>query len=112
MKSQTGKFDLTLEQLAEVKRLLRAYLDNTEVWVYGSRVKSTAKASSDLDLVAFALPEQAMSIFALKERFEESSLPFRVDLFVWDELPKSFQKNIEQEHQIIQSVETVTEQLQ
>ena len=32
---------------------------------------------------------------------EESSLPFPVDLFIWDELPESFRKRIEAEHVVL-----------
>jgi hypothetical protein len=33
----------------------------------------------------------------LREALEESNLPFRVDLFAWDEVPESFKANIEKE---------------
>ena len=34
----------------------------------------------------------------LREAFEESDLPFRVDLFVWDRIPEQFKAQIEAEH--------------
>lgn len=49
--------DLTSAQHKAVRSLLNTYLPNTLVWAYGSRVKLTARPSSDLDLVAFTTPE-------------------------------------------------------
>jgi type I restriction enzyme, S subunit len=102
MGRELENIDLTVSQRKEIVSLLNRYLPDTEVWAYGSRVKFTAKPSSDLDLVAFALKEQSFAIANLKEAFEESSLPFRVDLFVWDEVPEQFRKNIEKERVVLQ----------
>ncbi len=66
--------------------------------MYGSRVKWTSRPQSDLDLVVFATPEQRRQVGDLREAFEESNLPFQVDLFVWDDVPESFRKLIEAEH--------------
>ncbi|MFQ5730253.1 MAG: restriction endonuclease subunit S, partial [Waddliaceae bacterium] len=80
---------------------LKKFIPDTTVWVYGSRVKGTARPQSDLDIVVFAPPEQESQVSSLKEAFEESNLPFRVDLFVWDEVPEQFRKNIEEDHVIL-----------
>ena len=73
---------MTASQRREVLALLQQYLPNTEVWAYGSRVQFTAKPYSDLDMVAFAGKEQGQAVANLHEAFEESDLPFRVDVFV------------------------------
>ena len=75
--------------------LLERHLPNTGAWVYGSRAKWTSRPQSDLDLVVFATPEQNGRVSDLREAFEESNLPFRVDLFVWDAVPEQFRKHIE-----------------
>ena len=93
--------DITAEQRKTVLALLARHLPNTTAWVYGSRVKWTARPESDLDLVVFATPEQAGRVSDLREAFEESNLPFRVDLFVWDEVPERFRKQIEAEHVVL-----------
>ena len=93
--------DITAEQRKTVLALLARHLPNTTAWVYGSRVKWTARLQSDLDLVVFATPEQAGRVSDLREAFEESNLPFRVDLFVWDDVPEQFRKTIEAEHVVL-----------
>ena len=93
--------DITAEQRKTVLALLARHLPNTTAWVYGSRVKWTARPQSDLDLVVFAKPEQERRVSDLREAFEESNLPFRVDLFVWDTVPEQFRKTIESEHVVL-----------
>ena len=61
-------------------------------------MKWTSTPKSDLDIVVFATPEQRPQVGDLREAFEESNLPFRVDLFVWDGVPESFRGQIEAEH--------------
>ena len=90
--------DITAKERKTVLALLARYLPNTTAWAYGSRVKWTSRPESDLDLVVFARPKQADRVSSLKEAFDESNLPFRVDLFVWDEVPEQFRKQIEAEH--------------
>ncbi|MBJ6751488.1 nucleotidyltransferase family protein [Geomonas anaerohicana] len=92
--------DLTTDQLKSLLSLLISYIPDTEVWTYGSRIKGTSRPSSDLDLVVFAEREQRERLAALKEALEESDLPFRVDVMVWDEVPDSFRKNI-LEHYVV-----------
>ena len=90
--------DITAEQRKTVLSLLEKHLPNTTAWVYGSRAKWTARPQSDLDMVVFATPEQSSRVFGLREAFEESNLPFRVDLFVWDDVPERMQRQIEDDH--------------
>ena len=93
--------DVTAEQRKTVLALLKKHLPNTTAWVYGSRAKWTSRPQSDLDMVVFATPEQSSQVFALREAFEESNLPFRVDLFVWDDVPERFRKRIEAEYVVL-----------
>ncbi len=92
---------LSDRHLAEVRSLLERHLPGVEAWAYGSRVKGTARPWSDLDLVVFAEPDRQKAVTELREAFEESDLPFRVDLFVWDEIPDSFRENIRKEHVVL-----------
>ena len=93
--------DITTDQRKTLLARLKRHLPNTTAWVYGSRVKWTARPQSDLDLVVFAKPDQERQVSDLREAFEESNLPFRVDLFVWDAVPEQFRKQIEAEHVVL-----------
>ena len=93
--------DITSEQRKTLLALLARHLPDTTVWVYGSRVQWTARPQSDLDMVVFASPSQNDRVSALREALEESNLPFRVDLFVWDNIPEQFHKHIEAEYAVL-----------
>ena len=101
----TPAIDITAEQRRTVLALLNRHLPDTTVWACGSRVKWTSRPESDLDLVVFARPEQSAQVAELREAFEESNLPFRVDLFVWDEMPGSFCKRSKSEYEVLVEVD-------
>jgi len=89
-----AKINITEKQEHIVKDLFSRYLPNTKVWVYGSRVNGNSNENSDLDLVVFSSDKQRAGLAELRENLEESSLPFRVDLFVWELIPENFKSNI------------------
>jgi predicted nucleotidyltransferase len=62
-----------------------------EVIAFGSRVTGRAKPFSDLDLAIMgevAVPTETLA--ALADDFDESDLPFKVDLVEWAGLVESF----------------------
>lgn len=93
---------LTPEQRQIILDLVQKHLPDTTVWAYGSRVRGTARPHSDLDLAAFATPQQQAAIAELQEAFDESDLPFRVDLLVWHELPERFHQTIAADYAVVQ----------
>ena len=54
-----------------------------------------------MDLVVFASLKQSAQVSKLREAFDESSLPFRVDLFVWDDVPDEFRRHIAADHVVL-----------
>ena len=97
--------DITADQHKIILSLLQKFLPNTTVWVYGSRVKWTSHPQSDLDMVVFSTPEQTLQTSSLREAFDESNLPFPIDLFVWNDVPETFRAEIEAEHVVLQKEE-------
>ena len=98
----TGAVDITPEQRKALLALLQRFIPGVPVWAYGSRVKGTARANSDLDLVAFATSSQLPLVSHLKDAIAESNIPFLVDLHVWDEVPERFHEIIRKEYVVLQ----------
>ena len=65
-----------------IRGILKRHLPpNISVWVFGSRAKLTTTNASDLDLVLEGDGKLGYDIMdALKDDFEESDLPYSVDV--------------------------------
>jgi predicted nucleotidyltransferase len=98
---------LPQKYLKQVEALLHAHVPDMEVWAYGSRVTGSGHEASDLDLVVRNpqnLDESCNALFELKEAFIESNLPIRVDIMDWARIPKSFHREIERAHVVVQRI--------
>jgi predicted nucleotidyltransferase len=97
----TRTLDISAEQRESLLAILHRHLPGVTVWAYGSRVKGTARPNSDLDLVVFTTHEQRPQVSELKDALDESNIPFRVDLHVWDEVPERFHEIIRSEYLVL-----------
>jgi len=95
--------DLRPDHLEAVKRILAELAPECEVRAFGSRVKWTAKDYSDLDLVIVGQDKlERAHLDRIQEAFEESDLPFRVDVLDWCAISTEFKEIIEQAYIVIQ----------
>lgn len=88
--------DLKPEHHKIVCDILARYLPGREAQLFGSRANGTAKPYSDIDLVIMGdelLPVTTMRI--LRDAFDDSDLPFQVDLVEWAGTSEEFRKVIE-----------------
>lgn len=95
--------DLRPDHLETVQRILSERVPECEVRAFGSRVTGTAKSYSDLDLAVVGkeeLPPDTLRL--LKEAFEESDLPFRVDVLDWHAISETFRQLIEARYELVQ----------
>lgn len=98
LRNNSTVFSLTPAQFRLVDTILQRFLPaNTHVWVFGSRANGKNRKFSDLDLLldqqGVALPEAVL--LALREAFDESPLPYKVDLVDWNTLSDSFKRCIQ-----------------
>ena len=95
--------DLNPHHLRTVEHILAEHVPDREVRAFGSRVDWTANEYSDLDLaVCGSSPLSLETLYDLKEAFEESNLPIRVDVLDWHRTSDSFKKIIEKKYEQIQ----------
>ena len=95
--------DLNPAHLAIVERILAKHVPECEVRGFGSRATWNAKDHSDLDLAVVGegpLPRQTLAL--LKEAFEESHLPMRVDVIDWNAIADSFRELISPDTVVVQ----------
>ncbi len=91
--------DIEPEHLKIVLTILKKYLSSTtSVWVFGSRRIQATKKFSDLDLVidydGHAISQVILSDLA--EDFDNSDLPYHVDIVDWNNISVQFKNNIDQ----------------
>ena len=95
--------DVRADHLNLVQEILRKFVPDREVWAFGSRAKWLAKEYSDLDLcIVGETPLGFRVLGLLEEAFDESDLPYKVDIVDWATTSESFRKIIEQDKVVVQ----------
>lgn len=86
-----SRIDARPEDLRTVRDILQRHLPTRRVIAFGSRTTGRSKPFSDLDLAILgevAVPSAILA--ALADDFDESSLPFKVDVVDWATTAPSF----------------------
>ena len=108
MSDWTSPVDIRPDHLEMVQDILREHLPaGFKVWVFGSRANWTTKDSSDLDLAvegAGCLDHKAM--VGLEVGFEESDLPYTVDVVDLNALSPGFREIVEGQRVLLPSGNT------
>ena len=95
----TTPIDIRADHLRIVQDVLRRHLpDGVKVWVFGSRATWATKDSSDLDLALEGdgeIPPRSLS--ALEAAFEDSDLPYAVDVVDVNRIGRRFRRIVEQQ---------------
>ena len=95
--------DLSPTHLAIVEGILAEHVPECEVRAFGSRATWNAKDYSDLDLAIIGdEPLPRGTVARLKEAFEESRLPMRVDVVDWNAIADGFREAIESDCVLVQ----------
>lgn len=95
--------NITPRELKIVQDILQLYVANCEVRVFGSRYCGNVKPYSDLDLVIIGQQKlDIQTLYKLKDAFEESELPFRVDILDWHSTSDEFKQIINQGYETLQ----------
>jgi type I restriction enzyme S subunit len=103
---RTDRIALAPEHVRAVRRILKAWAPSREVWVFGSRARDSAKPHSDLDLaIQGDEPLAADARAGLVDAFEESDLPFRVDVVEWATLSEDFRAVVARDHAVLQEAD-------
>ena len=99
----TSLVDLNPAHRAIVEHILAEHVPECEVRAFGSRATWNARDTSDLDLAVIGdgpLPSRILTM--LKEAFEESRLPMRVDVIDWNAITDGFRESIDPDSVVVQ----------
>ncbi|MDE2747617.1 MAG: restriction endonuclease subunit S [Chloroflexota bacterium] len=93
----TSPVDIRPDHLGIVQDILIKNLPaGVKVWVFGSRANWTTKDSSDLDLALEGEGKLSHKVLgALKDAFEDSSLPYTVDVVDFNRIGDAFKQIVE-----------------
>jgi type I restriction enzyme S subunit len=87
--------DLNPEHHSILCDILASKLPGREVRIFGSRAIGTAKPYSDIDLVIMGdEPLKVTTMRILRDAFDDSDLPFQVDLVEWEGTSNEFRQVI------------------
>lgn len=91
------KFGLTDREYDEIKILYFLFPNIDNIIVFGSRARGDHKKTSDIDL-ALKGNLSHLDIVKIRDYFEDSRLPYIVDVVVYDKVSsEDFKKNIDEE---------------
>lgn len=82
-----------------IKDILQKY--PYKFYAFGSRVKGTHWRLSDLDL-CIKEDTPSLTLGDIEEEFEESNLPFKVDIVQWKHCSDNFKKLIEKDFELFE----------
>ncbi|HPD32864.1 MAG TPA: nucleotidyltransferase domain-containing protein [Bacteroidota bacterium] len=83
------KFGLTDKQLDTIIEIISSYPEITEAIIFGSRAKGTNKQASDIDIAIKCDNSKFNKRGNLLSRFEESNLPFFVDIIDYNSITEN-----------------------
>ncbi len=78
-----------------IANIVFRYLDpkKDEVFIFGSRATGTHKKFSDIDIgIKSSNPDLSYKLSCLEEGFEESNIPYRVDVVNFSKTSKNFKE--------------------
>ncbi len=83
---------LSEKELRIVKNVLKNYVSDYEVLVFGSRVTGNTHKYSDLDIAIRGADKiDLLVLAAVKDEFQNTDLPFRVDIIDFNRITPEFQ---------------------
>jgi len=80
MTKQSNIYGLNDRDIKTIHDIFNQYPEILLVHIFGSRAKGTSKPGSDIDLAIMNKVINSNTLLKLNNDFEESSLPYKVDL--------------------------------
>jgi predicted nucleotidyltransferase len=96
MTNERNQFGLTVREMLILKSVFAKYPSVKSIIIFGSRAKGTFTTGSDIDLAIMDKLDSDETLPNIKNDFEDSSLPYFIDLVCYPFLTDSdFKKHID-----------------
>ncbi|MEX1270457.1 MAG: nucleotidyltransferase domain-containing protein [Balneolaceae bacterium] len=83
-----NRFGLTGRDMKAIQTIFESYPEVKTVYVFGSRAKGNYRTGSDVDLAIMNEGISIKRLSRLRSDFEESSLPYKIDLVDFTHIEK------------------------
>ncbi len=77
-----------------IKASISRYLPDCKIFIFGSRVKGTAKKYSDIDIALNSKNLDENILLKIQNEFENSTLPYEVDIIDINNISETFKNHI------------------
>jgi len=75
--------------------------EHAELYLFGSRARGENRQTSDIDLALRSDTDLTSTLVRLREKFEESLIPYEVDVLQLEKAGEAFQEEIKREGVLI-----------
>ncbi len=90
-----NKFGLDKKYIDFVRSVICKYLDNADIYIFGSRAKNEYKEYSDIDIVIDGgAPLDKEKLLNINIELTESNIPYKVDVIDFFDITESFKNFI------------------
>lgn len=86
--------DLEEKYISFIKEVIFKYLQEGKIYLFGSRAKGKARKYSDIDIALDNKDLDKTILLKIKNEFENSTLPYEVDVLDLNNISESFKKHI------------------
>lgn len=86
--AKRNKYGLTERDMHTIRSIFRAFPEVQKVHLFGSRAKGNYRLGSDVDLAIMNKGVNSTTLSRLIGKFEESNLPYNIDLVDFTKLTK------------------------
>ncbi len=92
----SGESGLKKHHLDEIREILDRHPEVEKAIIFGSRAKGTYRKASDIDIAIFGKRITLSTLLSLMSDFEESHLPYFVDVVDYKKVDKKLREEIDQ----------------
>lgn len=89
--------DLEEKYIDFIRKTIHQYLQEGKIYLFGSRTKGSSRKYSDIDIALDCPNLNENILLKIKNDFENSTLPYEVDVLDLNNISETFKQHIKQD---------------